>query len=193
MNTTNNDVTIKNKSNQRISTKNLVLTGMFTAILCVMAQIAIPTPSQISFSFSLFAIFLIGSLLQPRYALYSVMVYVLLGAIGVPVFAGFHGGLSNLFGNSGGYIMAYPIMAFVTSIFYKVFKKNKLFTLTLGMLLSLFICYVIGTIWFSFLTGTGFVASLALCVFPYVLFDIIKIILAVGASTVLRKTAIKDL
>ena len=176
---------IGTKTNPMIDTKNLVITGMFTAIICVLAQIQFPT-QPIPFTLSLLAIFLAGALLKPKYALLSVLAYVLLGAFGVPVFAGFTGGIAILFGKTGGYIMAYPLMALVTSLFYHMFKKGKTIWLALGMITALILCYSLGTLWFSFVTKIDYYTSLTYCVFPFILFDSLKIALAVALSTVLR-------
>ena len=85
-----------NKSH-KIRTKDLVMTGMFTALICVMAQITFPT-QPIPFSLTIFAIFLTGALLEPKFAFLSVLVYLLLGAFGLPVFAGMKAGVGELFG-----------------------------------------------------------------------------------------------
>jgi biotin transport system substrate-specific component len=176
---------------QRISTRDLVLTGMFAAILCVMAQITIPI-QPIPFSLSIFALFLIGALLQPRYAFLAALIYLLLGAFGVPVFAGFKGGLTHLTGPTGGYLMAYPLMTLVTSLFHQLGKKHRIISLSIGMTISLFLCYLIGTLWFTFITGKTLYVALTLCVFPFVPFDIVKIILAVSVSLLIRKALIKQ-
>lgn len=181
---TMNDV--KQGTTNKINTVDLVLTGLFTAIICIMSQIAIPI-QPIPFTLSLLSIFLTGALLQPRYALLSVLAYILLGAFGVPVFAGLKGGFQVLTGYTGGYLMAYPLMAFVTAMLYKYIKKNKLLGLIAGMLLSLLLCYIIGTIWFTIVSGNDFITALTLCVVPFVLFDLLKIILAISISTVIRK------
>ncbi len=179
-----------NKS-QRISTRDLVLTGMFAAILCVMAQITIPI-QPIPFSLSIFAVFLIGAILQPRYAFLAALVYLLLGAFGVPVFAGLKGGLTHLTGPTGGYLMAYPLMTLVTSLFYQFGKRHRIISLSIGMTISLFLCYLIGTLWFTQITGKTLYVALTLCVFPFVPFDIVKIILAVSVSLLIRKALIKQ-
>lgn len=168
-----------------MNTIDLVMTGVFTAIICVMSQLIIPIP-PIPLSLSLFAIFLTGAVLPPRYAFLSVLTYILLGAFGVPVFAGFKGGVQILTGMTGGYIMAYPIMALVTALFYKYGKKYRILFLILGMLSSLILCYTLGTLWFSFSSGNDISTSLTLCVYPFVILDLIKIILAVSISSVLR-------
>lgn len=181
-----------------ISTKNLILTGMFTAIICVFSQIVIPL-QPIPFSLSLLAIYLTGAILKPKYALLSTLAYILLGVFGLPVFAGFKGGPHVLTGMTGGFIMAYPIMAFITSVFYKFSdkftKKAKsigyILLQVFGMLVSLFICYFIGTIWFCYVSGSKIAYALSVCVFPFIPFDLIKIIMAVVVAMVLKKIVIK--
>lgn len=167
------------------------MTGMFTAILCVLAQISIPV-QPVPFTLSLFALFLIGALLSPRYAFLAALIYLLLGAFGVPVFVGFKGGLPHLTGMTGGYLMAYPLMTLITSLSYKLGKKHKLLALGGGMLVSLLLCYLIGTLWFTFISGKTFFVALTLCVFPFVLFDIVKITLAVSVSALIRKAIQKQ-
>jgi biotin transport system substrate-specific component len=177
---------------QRINTKDLVMTGMFTAIISIMSLITLPT-QPIPFTLSLFAIFLTGALLAPRYAFLSVLAYLLLGAFGIPVFAGFRGGLQALTGMTGGYLMSYPLMTLVIAVCYKYINKYKILALAIGMTLSLFLCYFLGTLWFMFVSGNDLFTSLSLCVFPYVAFDLIKIVLAISISTVIRKTAMKNI
>lgn len=181
----------KSKQKQFISIPGLVLTGMFTAILCVLAQITIPT-QPIPFTLSLFAIFLIGALLPPRYALLAVISYVLLGAFGLPVFAGMKGGFQVLTGMTGGFIIAYPMMALLTALSYHYMKKWKIAALTAGMLLSLLLCYSFGSLWFSVSTGSSFGKALTLCVYPFVLFDLIKLALAVGFSQIIRVAVLRN-
>ncbi len=182
-------------SNQ-ITTKKLIFTGMFTAIISVMSQIIIPI-QPIPFSLSLLAIFLTGALLEPKYALLSTLAYILLGAFGLPVFANFKGGFHVIAGATGGFIMAYPVMAFITSISYQLSKKTKSSSAvknitdiaipTLGMLFSLFVCYLIGTLWFTYVSGSTIAYALSVCVFPFVAFDALKIVIGVASGAVLRK------
>ena len=181
----------KTKKKQLISIIGLVLTGMFTAVLCVLAQISIPI-QPIPFTLSLFAIYLIGALLPPRYAFLSVISYVLLGAFGLPVFAGMKGGFHVLTGVTGGFIMAYPLMAFLTALCYRYARKWKIAALTIGMVLSLLLCYLFGSLWFSISTGSGLQKALSLCVYPFMLFDLIKIVLAVSFSQIIRVTLQKN-
>lgn len=190
--TFNSNQAINNPGKKRITAGNVVMTGMFTAVICVLSQISIPV-QPIPFTLALFSIFLTGALLPPRFAFISALIYLLIGAFGVPVYANFTSGFQALFGMTGGYLMAYPLMAFVTALFYKYAKKYKYPALLAGMLTGLLICYILGTIWFSFVTGKGFFVSLTICVVPFVLFDLLKIALAISFSTVLRKTAFKNM
>jgi len=174
------------KSNNNV--RELVVTSMFTAVICVMSQLSIQI-QPIPFTLSLFAIFLTGALLPPRSAFLATLTYLLLGAFGLPVFAGFKGGIQILAGMTGGYLVAYPVMAFLISIFYKYLKKfNKILSLTIGMLVALIFCYTFGTIWFTFITDTAFYTALTLCVFPFLLFDLAKIVFAIIVSIIIRKT-----
>ena len=178
---------IKSGNRVLLNTKNMVLTAMFTAIISVLSQIQIPI-NTIPFSLGLFAIFLTGALLEPRYAFLAVLTYLLLGAAGVPVFANFKSGLQALAGPTGGYLISYPIVALITSLSACRIKKNKPIALTCGMLVSLLLCYILGTVWFCRITGNSFIAALNICVFPFVLFDLAKIALSVSLSLVIRRT-----
>lgn len=185
--TTINSTSSKVASNHTV---NLVKTGLFTAVICVLSQLSIPT-QPIPFTFALLAIFLTGALLTPRYAFMAVLIYLLLGAFGLPVFAGSKGGIQALIGVTGGYLMTYPFMALITSFIFHRFKRYKAIALGAGMLLSLLLCYLIGTLWFSYVSGTGFGAALALCVYPFMLFDLLKIVLAASLGLILHKTLAK--
>ncbi len=185
---------------RKITTNKLILTSMFTAIISVMAQISIPI-QPIPFSLSLLAIFLTGILLEPKYAFFASLAYILLGAFGLPVFAGTRGGIHALTGMTGGFIMAYPIMAFTTSIFYMISGKVKVASISknisriaisaLGMIISLIICYAIGTIWFSYVSGSTIAYSLTVCVLPFIAFDLLKIGLAIAFGLILHKVLVK--
>jgi len=173
-----------------MKTKNLVISSLFTAIICVLAQISFQR-QPIPFTLALFAIFITGALLPPKYALMSVLTYILLGAFGVPVFAGLRGGFDVLIGMTGGYIMAYPIMAFVIAMFLKYLKKGKIFSSAVGMIVALILCYAIGTTWFCYVANVEFYYALTVCVFPFIVFDLLKIFLAVSFAGLLRKTLSK--
>ncbi len=171
----------------RTYTKNLIIIALMAAIMCVLAPVSIPlffTPVPISLG--VFIVYIISYVLSPSYAVASVFIYILLGLFGLPVFSGYAGGAAKLFGPTGGYIIGYLFSAFIVSYFVRL-SNNRLLHL-LGMLLGLAACYAFGTIWFSLIQHMDFLASLKLCVIPFLPGDCIKIILAliVGPELVKR-------
>src|SRR5690554_4045837 len=135
--------------------ESLTIPALFTALIVILSQISIPI-QPIPFTFSLLAIFLTGALLPPKQAFLSAFTYVMLSVIGLPVFAGFRGGLNVILGFTGGFIMAYPLMALVIALIVKLGKnKNLSFTL-IGMLIALVICYLMGCIWYMIVAKSSF-------------------------------------
>jgi biotin transport system substrate-specific component len=136
-------------------------------------------------------------LLEPKYAFFATLAYMLLGAFGLPVFAGLRGGLHVITGMTGGFIVAYPIMALITSASYQLSKRVKtalfmktisqIAILTLGMIISLLISYFIGTLWFSYVSGSTIAYSLTVCVLPFIVFDLLKIALAISFGSILGR------
>lgn len=163
--------------NFKFSIKEMSIVAIFTALTSVMAQISIPLPfSPVPITFQLFAIFLSSIILSSRLATTSQIIYVLLGAIGIPVFANFSGGLHTIVGPTGGFIISFPIMAFIASKASK--KKKSLFVLILGLIASLMICYAIGVIQLSFITKMSISKGVMIAVVPFIPLDVIKIFLA---------------
>lgn len=171
-------------------TTYLVLCGLFAAIMTICSYITIPlgfTPVPINMA--TLGVFLCGGILGAKYGTISEVVYVLLGAIGVPVFSGFRGGVSVLVGPTGGYIIGYIAAALIVGLILDRCAKNsngaKAYAIpAAAMALGLIACYLLGTLWFIISTGTGIWASLVACVFPFLPGDIIKII---AASILVRK------
>ena len=163
--------------------------SIYTALLCIFAQISIPTP-PVPFTLSLLLIFIIASVLPLKISLTSVCLYIILGAIGLPVFSMLRGGVSVLLGPTGGYIFAYPLMALVIGLFSSI-KRYKIFFNIVGMILALIVCYGLGSVWFSFIMLVTFKEALLICVVPFIVFDTLKIILAALASPLIKK-ALRD-
>ncbi len=160
---------------------NLVYVAMFAAIITICAQIQIPT--AVPFTLQTLGVFVASALLGWKRGTLSVAVYILLGLIGVPVFAGFTGGAGVLFGLTGGYIIGFLFTAFIVGIMCDKLGR-KLWVLALSMTLGLLACYVFGTVWFmliyNYTMGSiSLVSALGMCVAPFLLFDAIKIAAAV--------------
>ena len=161
---------------------------MFVAIMAVCSFITIPlgfTPVPVNLG--TLGVFLAGGLLGRKYGTISLGVYVLLGAVGVPIFAGFKGGISVLVGPTGGYIIGYILAAFIVGsivdrfLDYEDPLAKQYLVLVLAMVSGLLLCYALGTIWFIISTGTGVLPSLIACVFPFLPGDALKI----AAATIL--------
>lgn len=105
-----------NAKSQTLSTQSLVLIGMFAAVLAVISQISIPLPTGVPITVQVFGVALVGTVLGWKLGTLAVIVYILLGAVGLPIFANFHGGIQCLVGMTGGYIWAWPVMAILSGI-----------------------------------------------------------------------------
>lgn len=115
----------------------------------------------------------------------------MIGGIGIPVFAQFSGGPGVLFGMTGGYLIAYLFMAPLIAIAAKKFKRFLFPSLLVGMLLSLALCYLLGTAWFVLVTQSTWIAALSSCVFPFAVFDCVKIVIAASLALAIRKALTK--
>lgn len=164
------------------TTLRLTLSALLCALCAVLSQIQIPIP-PVPLSLSLLGVHLSGALLGRRWAAASVGCYVLLGAVGVPVYAGFSGGVSVLFGPTGGFLLGYILCAWIVGFITQRFGFTRQ-TLPLSMSAGTLLCYLPGTVWFSFVSGTTLSSSISVCVLPFIPGDLIKIILA--ASLCLR-------
>lgn len=183
---------------------DVTLTAMFTAITAVLSQIAIPI-GPVPISCSLIAVYLTGLLLSPKLAVLSQVVYLLLGAVGVPVFANFGAGIAKLAGPTGGYLVVYPVLALGISLAMRLYDKKiadkqskskaalgkRVAFLAVTLTLALVLCYATGTIWFVLYSGASFQKALSLTVIPFIAGDIVKIILCVILTISLRPLFLK--
>lgn len=168
------------------SVQKMAIIALMTAILCILAPISIPVfISPVPISLGVLAIYLTAYVLSPLDATISVIIFILLGTFGLPVFSGYSGGLSKLVGPTGGYIIGFLFTVYISSLFIHM-KKGIIFDVV-GMITGLALCYILGTIWFSYQQGKGFIASLLLCVVPFLIGDAIKIIVAVILGTQINK------
>ena len=160
----------------------MVLTAMFAAIIAVASWIAVPLPfTPIPINLGTLAVTLAGAFLGYKYGSFSVLIYILLGAVGVPVFAGFTGGIGHIAGPTGGYIVGYITSAFLCGLIIDTIGRNdpEWWVTAAAALTGTASCYVLGTIWFMILTNTGLAASLSMCVIPFLPGDAFKITAAV--------------
>ena len=173
----------------KITTKELVFTALMAVIIAVCSWISIPT--TVPFTLQTFGVFMAVGLLGGKKGTISVLVYILLGAVGVPVFAGFSSGIGVLFGTTGGYIVGFLLSGLVYCAMTAAFGE-KLPIMIIAMVLGLLVCYAFGTAWFMIVYAKntapiGLMTALGWCVFPFIIPDCIKIALAVVLTKQLKK------
>ncbi len=167
------------------ATRKLVFCALFAALLAVLAQVQLPI-GPVPISLATFGVMLCGLLLGWRYGALAVAVYILLGAIGAPVFAGLQGGAGRLAGPTGGYIIGYLPYAVLTGLNAPRLQERFEGRCVL-LLLGTAVCYLLGTAWFMHATGRSLGESLTLCVLPFLPGDAAKIALAAFLAPRLRK------
>ena len=161
---------------------NMTSCALMAALMCVLCPVSVPI-GPIPISLSILVILLTVYDLGTWRALVSYTVYLLLGAVGMPVFSGFQGGLAKLAGPTGGYLAGFWLMILVAGIIMEKGKRNLLVTI-LGMLVGVAIDYAVGTAWFVFQTESTVVHALDVCVYPFIPFDVAKIVIAVLLGSV---------
>ena len=177
---TNKDEKVKTVASNRLNTGDLALVALFAAVMAVCSWITVP--AAVPFTLQTMGVFLAVGLLGGKRGTISVLVYLFLGAIGLPVFSGFSGGLGYMMGATGGYIIGFLFSALIMWFMEKVFGRDMKI-LILSMVLGLILCYAFGTAWFmTVYSGSNgpidLATALGWCVFPFIIPDAIKIAVA---------------
>lgn len=170
----------------KMTTRELTLAALFVAITAVCSQIVVPMP-LVPFNLAVMAVFLCGGLLPKGAALLSLISYLLLGAVGAPVFAQFSGGPSVLFGMTGGYLIAYPVMAWMVALLTERWAGASFWKRVAAMVAALIPCYLFGTAWFAVYLHKGFwEAAMAACI-PFIPVDLCKALAASYLSLAVQR------
>lgn len=170
-------------------TYDLVYIGVFAVLMAVCSWISIPT--AVPFTLQTFGVFMAVGVLGGKKGTASVGLYLLLGVLGVPVFAGMTGGIGVLLGTTGGYIIGFFFSALVMWAMEKLPGKRSVIQV-ISMIIGLLVCYTFGTLWFMMVYmknqgAVGLMTVLGWCVIPFIIPDILKIVLAYGLSRKLKK------
>ena len=165
---------------QRSKTYDLVYVSIFVVLIAICSWISIPFTVPVTLQ--TFGVFIAVGLLGGKRGTLAVLVYILMGAIGIPVFSGFTGGIGILAGTTGGYIAGFLFSALIMWGMEKLFGRSTL-VLAGSMVLGLLVCYAVGTLWFMAVYAAssgavGILTVLGWCVFPFIIPDIAKIVLA---------------
>ncbi len=168
------------KEREKMKTLDLVYIAIGAAIITVCSWISIPL--TVPFTLQTFAVFTALLILGGYRGTIAIIVYVLMGAVGLPVFSGFSGGLAKLLGNTGGYIVGFIFMGLIYSVMTGFFGE-KLYVEMVALVIGLVVCYAFGTAWFMYVyaknTGAvGIMSVLSWCVFPFIIPDIVKMAVA---------------
>ena len=163
----------------KLSVREMTLIAISIALITVCSWISVPL--TIPVTLQTFAVCLVTALLGLKMGLWSLAGYILLGAIGIPVFSGFRGGVGALLGVTGGYIVGFFFTALTVGFAVKRFGRSFP-VLVFSMVFGILLCYAFGTAWFMVVYARGGNAvtlggALSMCVVPYLIPDVIKIVL----------------
>lgn len=172
----------------KLTIRDICHIGIFAAIIAVCAQISIPMPVGVPMTLQTFAIPLAGVVLGIKKGVIATVVYILLGAVGIPVFANFTGGIGVIFGRTGGFILSFPLMALAAGVGA---LKGSLW-LTAWLVVGTAVNYFCGVLMFSFITSTGMVASFGLVVIPFLPADVVKIVMVLVLGKVIKQALVKN-
>ena len=176
-----------------MNTKTMIICAIFAAVLCVFSVMTIPI-SPVPISMGIFGIMLTASILGAKKGSIAVIIYILLGAIGLPVFSGFKGGIQVLAGPTGGYIWSYIFMAIIIGLLTAKLATKPILAMVQifgACVLGTAVCYFFGTVQFMLVQNMGLIKSLSLCVFPFVAFDLLKAVVCAYLAYTIRKALLK--
>ena len=176
-------------AHSKFSTKDLVYIAIFAALLAICSWISIDT--VVPFTLQTFGVFLTCGLLGGRRGTLAILLYLLMAAVGIPVLAGFTGGLGILLGVTGGYVIGFVLAALLIWGIERFFG-DRLWLLGIGMVVGMIVCYFFGTVWYMVVyTRTdgplSVLTALGWCVFPFLIPDAVKIALALALTARLRR------
>ncbi len=175
---------------QRIATKDIALIGIFAAFLAVMSQISLPMPSGVPVTIQVFAVAIVGVILGAKRGVMAVIIYILIGAIGAPVFANFRGGLEVVAGASGGYIIAWPVMTGLSGLMVKAKSSRAAVGVTILLaLIGLAVVEGFGGFWWAFMTKGDLRTIMIYSVTAFIPKDIIITVLAVLLGNQIKRAA----
>ncbi len=184
--------TVKTAKSENVSNKTNTLDIVYTAVGVALITVCswITIPMTVPFTLQTFAVFAVLMMLGAKRGTMATLIYVIMGAAGIPVFSGFSGGLGIILGNTGGYIIGFIFIGLIYMASNRLFGK-KLIPEIIAMVLGLAVCYAFGTAWFMYIylrdTGAvGLYTVLTWCVFPFIIPDLVKLAVAVLISRRVR-------
>lgn len=153
------------------------MVGLITSLICIIAPLSIPLPLGIPLTLQTFIITLAAIILGAKRASTSTLIYILLGVFGLPIFSNFTGGWQSIVGPTGGFILSFPIMAYIIGLASDTYTKNK-WSLFFGITIGTMINFICGICMFCIVTKSSLSVGFTTCVLPFIPLAIIKAILA---------------
>ena len=177
-----------------MKTKELTLVAMMTSLTVILAQLSIPI-GTVPITLSILSVYLGGALLGRKLGTLSIILYILLGTIGLPVFANFKGGIQVLFGPTGGYLFGYIIATYIVGMGYQIFSDNlkkDYFSFILLSIIGLVVIYLLGVTQLKYVLNFTWNQAYAAGIKPFIVLDILKIIVAGMVVIPLRSALLKS-
>ena len=171
-------------SKKKLSVYQMAVAALMTGLMCILGPLSIPI-GAVPISFTNFAVYITVYLLGTKLGSVSYCVYLLIGMAGLPVFSAYSGGIAKLAGPTGGYLIGFIFMSIISGIFIKQ-GKGKILPSILGMAIGTAVAYLFGTIWFMIESGSTLMYALTACVFPFLIGDAVKILLASNIGPLIR-------
>ncbi len=186
---------VKVMQNEKFSIMELCQIAVFAAIISVVSQISIPMPAGVPMTLQTLIIPIAGVVLGKNKGTIATVVYLIMGAIGLPVFAGFSGGIGALVGMTGGFLISFPVLAYSAGVGDNLGRKlssnsgKHLYYICLvaSLVIGATINYAVGTIWFMTVSGNGLVVALTACVIPFIPTSLIKIAIIAIIAPMLKQ------
>ncbi len=163
-------------------------TAMMAAVICVLAPLSIPI-GPIPVSLTTLVLYLSVYLIGWKLSTLSLITYLAIGMIGLPVFSGFSGGFSRILGPTGGYIVGFLPMVIVSGMVIEK-SRNRMLQF-LGLIAGTALCYALGTAWYCYVAGVALQPALAACVYPFIPVDLVKMVAAMLIGPVIHEKLVK--
>lgn len=179
---------LEKEKKEFLSAQDITLIALFAALITICSFITIPV-GPVPFTLQTFGVFATAGILGTKRGVFSVVIYVLLGVIGIPVFGG-SGGVGVIAGVTGGYITGFIFSALIIGMVMSAFQQKPQMRIpmtVIGMVLGDTVCFIIGTIQFMAVTGTNLSYALATCVIPFIIPDLVKIVVATVLTDGVKK------
>ncbi len=188
-----------------MTTKSKIYTmtscAIITALICIFAPMSVPI-GLVPISFTNLVLYFSILILGTKGTLLSYLIYMLLGIVGLPIFSGYQGGIAKVAGPTGGYLVGFFLMILISGIAFEQSRKMK-FPLRvvitfLGMIIGTLFAYILGTAWFLYVftyvknDSKTLAYALSACVYPFIPFDIAKMVVAMILGFAVRVPLVKQ-